>query len=146
MIREVYNVTICSKISVTSNLPRFFHVEYNYIANSTAIPYTSLYLDKTYYGFWKLWQAMTYTFVPFIILTIINLKIWCNMKASRQNVCEINSMNIASREKQDQKSFLILFTVVITFLMCNLLKFVVDIYTIRYNPTKLYDFCAKHHK
>ena len=89
---------------------------------------------------------MTYTFVPFILLTIINLKIWWNMKASRKNVCEINSMNIASRDKQDQKSFLILFTVVITFLMCNLLKFVVDIYTIRYNPTKLYDFCAKHHK
>ena len=108
--------------------------------------YTSLYLDEAYYEFWKVWQAVTYSFVPFILLTIINLKIWWNIKASSQNVYVINSMNIALREKQDKKSFIILFTVVITFLVCNLLKFVVDIYIIRYNPTKQYDFCAEQHK
>ena len=77
---------------VTSNVPTFFKYEYVHdeYGNVTTFKATSLFQDKTYSQFYRSWQALTNTFLPFVALGSINVKILWNLTKFKQNEAEIS--------------------------------------------------------
>ena len=112
-----------------------------------SLQYTSLYIDRTYYEVWKLLEAITYAYLPLILLVGINFKIWWNLWVSKQSVYIINLLNQVSRQKQEKKTIGILFTVVFVFLVCNLLRFITNVYLaiVPHSPQQL-NYCAHKNK
>ena len=87
---------------------------------------TLLYWNKNYQVFWRWWDIIVYSLIPFLVLSSCNLKIFLHIRSSDKLSDRKDSFQTIKVEKM--KTAKVLFTVVLTFLLCHVFRLAFYIY------------------